>query len=364
MFNLGSAIGSAPAQRRDQQAKSTAMTMVNEALASQDPNQIQSAAVALQKAGMNAEAMELSKAAGQLRAKAQETGIGRQLQSGLNAITSAARRGVPFEDLTKLQDSVVKFGGTNEQINAAYKSGIQKQNQNRTSKIQDIYNPETGQMQKVEFFYEDGVPVGNPRVLGISEEPGDVTVRYGLNKDSTEEDYDNAIYAAIDNKQPTIATTIQRQKSEKFPDAFPTLEALKIAETIDPEFNTHIEYGRKAEKINTLIRQGGAGSQQLIKRELTSFTPNDVKAVSELARFDTAKGLGRRVQDGFTKFFSGQESEITNQEYQAMAEAMAELAEQRMVKTINTMYAGGDEDAADKLMDMFVNSTAKVIGIN
>ena len=125
MFNLGSAIGSAPAQRRDQQAKSTAMTMVNEALASQDPDKLLQAANAI-KTMDPATATKLSQAAGQLRAKSQETGIGRQLQSGLNAITSAARRGVPFEDLTKLQDSVVKFGGTNEQINAAYKRGIQE----------------------------------------------------------------------------------------------------------------------------------------------------------------------------------------------------------------------------------------------
>jgi hypothetical protein len=123
MFNLGSAIGSAPAQRRDQQAKSTAMTMVNEALASQDPDKLLQAANAI-KTMDPATATKLSQAAGQLRAKSQETGIGKQLQSGLNAITSAARRGVSFEDLTKLQESVVKFGGTNEQINDAYKAGL------------------------------------------------------------------------------------------------------------------------------------------------------------------------------------------------------------------------------------------------
>ena len=126
MFNLGSAIGSAPAVRRDQQAKSTAMTMVNEALASQDPNQIQSAAVALQKAGMNAEAMELSKAAGQLRAKSEESRLGRGVQGGLAAITSAARRGVPLEQLTEAQKSVIGLGGTNEQIMDAYKIGLQE----------------------------------------------------------------------------------------------------------------------------------------------------------------------------------------------------------------------------------------------
>lgn len=80
MFNLGSAIGSAPAQRRDQQAKSTAMTMVNEALASQDPDKLLQAANAI-KTMDPATATKLSQAAGQLRTQRRQAGIA-QLEQG------------------------------------------------------------------------------------------------------------------------------------------------------------------------------------------------------------------------------------------------------------------------------------------
>ena len=123
MFNLGSAIGSAPAMRREQEAKSKAMTMVNEALASQDPTKLLQASQAI-KTIDPATATKLSQAAGQLRAKAEESRLGRGLQGGLTAITSAARRGVPLEQLTEAQRSVIGLGGTNEQINAAYNAGL------------------------------------------------------------------------------------------------------------------------------------------------------------------------------------------------------------------------------------------------
>lgn len=125
MFDLGSAIGSAPAQRRDQQAKSTAMTMVNEALASQDPDKLLQAANAI-KTIDPATATKLSQAAGQLRAKAEESRLGRGLQGGLTAISTAASRGVPLEKLTEAQKSVIGLGGTQEQIMNAYKSGLKQ----------------------------------------------------------------------------------------------------------------------------------------------------------------------------------------------------------------------------------------------
>lgn len=90
LFNLGQQLGSAPTRRMEQQEQSKAMTMVNDALASQDPQKLLAAAQAIQQIDPQT-ATKLSQAAGQLNTQRKQAGV-EQLEQGGQEITAQAQK--------------------------------------------------------------------------------------------------------------------------------------------------------------------------------------------------------------------------------------------------------------------------------
>jgi len=118
-------------------------------------------------------------------------------------------------------------------------------------------------------------------------------------------------------------------------------------------WDQHVERRSLAAEINQLRTTGGAGSQRLIERVLTSGFPNDLKAVQELESFTSSKSLWRRLTDGVTKIATGQTRDITLDEYEAIAQGLEELSNQRIMNTIDVVYRDGSEDEADRLVDVY-----------
>ena len=372
MFDLGQTISAAPGVAAQRSADSKAMVMVNAAIASNDPQQLLQAAqtmrtidpaIATKLAGLAQQATQAQK---DLVREQDEARASRGVQGGLAAISQAAARGVPLEQLNEAMSSVIAQDGTQADILNAYNEGKQKPtNETVTSKFYDVLDDQ-GNTVQMEQFYRNGVPVGEPVNLGVTKQPEVKAPKtnYGLTKDSTEADYNAAILNATNSGNTEDATKLEQRRETLF-GGIPTKEAVELARAVNPDFDKHLEFRDKAETLSTILAQGGAGAQALAERELTAFTDNDVKAVAELERFRASTSLMRRVQDGFKKLFEGKASDITNQEYQAMGEALSGLANVRIQRTIETLYSSGDEDAGDKLFYIYVNAEdARVVSGN
>jgi len=183
------------------------------------------------------------------------------------------------------------------------------------------------------------------------EEPKAVT-NYGLTAESTPEDYDAVQLEAINAGEYNVSRQIGEIASNKF--GRPSLsDVLDIPKAIDPMWDQHVERRSLAAEINQLRTTGGAGSQRLIERVLTSGFPNDLKAVQELESFTSSKSLWRRLTDGVTKIATGQTRDITLDEYEAIAKGLEELSNQRIMNTIDVVYRDGSEDEADRLVDVY-----------
>ena len=136
MFNLGATLGSAPAanagfraEEQKKQEQSKAMQIVNQALASNDPQQLLQAAKQMANIDPNL-SMKLAQAAQQATAGQQkltqeqeQARAGRGVQGGLAAISQAAARGIPLEQLNEGIRSVIDQGGTQADIMEAYNKG-------------------------------------------------------------------------------------------------------------------------------------------------------------------------------------------------------------------------------------------------
>jgi len=183
------------------------------------------------------------------------------------------------------------------------------------------------------------------------KDPETVT-NYGLTAESTPEDYDAAQLEAINAGEYNVSRQIGEIASNKF--GRPSLsDVLDIPKAIDPMWDQHVERRSLAAEINQLRTTGGAGSQRLIERVLTSGFPNDLKAVQELESFTSSKSLWRRLTDGVTKIATGQTRDITLDEYEAIAQGLEELSNQRIMNTIDVVYRDGSTDEADRLVDVY-----------
>jgi len=84
---------------------------------------------------------DAAKSAVQKETAGQQRGI----QGGLMAITQAASRGTPLEDLQEAQRSVISLGGTAEDIRSAYQSGLKKPEDNYKVVGNRIFDTSTGE---------------------------------------------------------------------------------------------------------------------------------------------------------------------------------------------------------------------------
>lgn len=362
MFTQG--LKTARAEEQQKQQQSQAMQIVNEAIASNDPQKLLQAAQMVSQFDP-ATAMRLAGMAQQSTSAKSAGSSSKGLQGGLMAIRNAAAKGTPLEQLTEASKSVISLGGTQEQIQKAYDSGASKKDsEGLTFKVESEVDPETNVTRNIRYGFDKEGKMVSKTPLGISKMPeGETTANiYGLTPESTKEDYEAAQLKALNKGDSVDATRLSEIMKERFPEPVTIVDAVNIAKLVNPGFEKDLEMKQIAPNIRAVADAGGAGSQALVESILKSGFPNDVKAVQELERFRQSKGLLRRFQDGMSKLATGNYTDITNQEYQAIADAMEELASKRMHDTYLKMVAGGEEDAADRFYDVYIPDTAKIVG--
>lgn len=110
------------------------------------------------------------------KAATDKIGAGKKqgLQEGLIAITRAAQRGIPLEQLQTASSFVIRAGGTQAQIMEAYNAG--KGGTGGSSFRQEIFDPVSGTMQQVNFLTDQGGRVVGQQVLGASAGPEKPTI--------------------------------------------------------------------------------------------------------------------------------------------------------------------------------------------
>ena len=136
MFELGSAIGQAPAKAAEKKAKQGMLKDLQEALISNDPAVMEAAGANILKTNPEMGVRLIEKAQG-LRTKAQEGRTSRGIQGGLTGITQAssmlnaarsakdpAKTQEAAQMLREAKRSVVGLGGTAEEIREAEEVGI------------------------------------------------------------------------------------------------------------------------------------------------------------------------------------------------------------------------------------------------
>jgi phosphoribosylformylglycinamidine (FGAM) synthase PurS component len=291
-----------------------------------------------------------------------------QLESP-KALLEAARRirntkGVTpagIERAENLEERAADFAEKQRMLEPVYVSAQRRDAQKELAEAREAFKQRQGLAASVESpELKAEIMKGNPEVIKnvrselVKKEfkdPETIT-DYGLMAESTPEDYDAAQLEAINAGEYNVSRQIGEIASNKF--KRPSLsDVLDIPKAIDPQWEQHVERRSLAAEINQLRATGGAGSQRLIERVLTSGFPNDLKAVQELESFTSSKSLWRRLTDGVTKIATGQTRDITLDEYEAIAQGLEELSNQRIMNTIDVVYRDGSADEADRLVDVY-----------
>jgi len=151
--NVGGRLAQIPANiRAEQQQKAQQAALQQGLLAydTQDSGQFIEAARAMAAAGNPEAALTFASQGSELNKSAADKRRNAQLQRTLTAIQSAAEKGTPLSKLTKLTNTVVSLGGTQENVAEAYDAGKNATDQDTTfgSSITEWIDPNTGKVQE------------------------------------------------------------------------------------------------------------------------------------------------------------------------------------------------------------------------
>jgi phosphoribosylformylglycinamidine (FGAM) synthase PurS component len=364
LFELGSAIGQAPVLAAEQSRRKSMM----EQLQNMTPYEL--ADFEYKQAAAKGDAQAMREAQERMvDLSTTEISSGASQLESPQALLEAARRirntkGVTpagIQRAEKLEQRASNFAEKQRMLQPVYVSAQRRDAEKELEEAQATFEQRRDLAAAVESpELKAEIMKGNPEVIKNLrselvkkefEEPKAVT-NYGLTAESTPKDYDAAQLEAINAGEYNVSRQIGEIASNKF--GRPSLsDVLDIPKAIDPMWDQHVERRSLAAEINQLRTTGGAGSQRLIERVLTSGFPNDLKAVQELESFTSSKSLWRRLTDGVTKIATGQTRDITLDEYEAIAQGLEELSNQRIMNTIDVVYRDGSEDEADRLVDVY-----------
>lgn len=352
MFELGSALGQAPAKAKEKKAKQGMLKDLQEALISNDPNVIEAKGTALLETKPELGAKLIARARG-LRTTAQEGRISRGLQGGLTAIQAAATRGVPLADLKEAQQSVISLGGTQDQISDAYKAGIpevaETPNLNFSTQtivnedgdevvIQTVSDPKNGKIIRQNTL---GDAVVRGRTAQDKQTLNDIAKDRGIlpdeNGEYTVEQYRKLrTIAQVDLNNATLANGFT-DDINRLTDSTVT-ESLGAIRRASPAMEKNEELLEQSERYAALDALSGesiAGLAALLERTLTSTTENDLRAVAELERFRGSKDLASRISDGLSMFAVGSLSDDTLKDYRTIMTGLEKLAKNRIGTSID-----------------------------
>ena len=336
LFELGSAIGQAPVLAAEQSRRKSMM----EQLQNMTPYEL--ADFEYKQAAAKGDAQAMREAQERMvDLSTTEISSGASQLESPQALLEAARRirntkGVTpagIQRAEKLEQRASNFAEKQRMLQPVYVSAQRRDAEKELEEAQATFEQRRDLAAAVESpELKAEIMKGNPEVIKNVrselvkkefEEPKAVT-NYGLTAESTPKDYDAAQLEAINAGEYNVSRQIGEIASNKF--GRPSLsDVLDIPKAIDPMWDQHVERRSLAAEINQLRTTGGAGSQRLIERVLTSGFPNDLKAVQELESFTSSKSLWRRLTDGVTKIATGQTRDITLDEYEAIATGLKEL---------------------------------------
>ena len=350
MFDLGAAIGQAPAAAKEKKARQGMLKGLQEALISNDPAVIEATAANIFKDNPEMGAKLIDRAR-TLRAAAQEGRTSRGLQGGLAAIQAAATRGVPLADLGEAQKSVIGLGGTREQIASAYKAGVPEAKETTAlditestilidgvpTRVQTATNPLTGKIVSQNTIGEAEVSgkkgESKKGLRGLFADAGlevDLDTVEGLRAARN--------VALTDLNNASLAGQIDDILVRKLP--MNAADSVEMVRKSDPAFAINEELVEKAGRFKVLSELGTddvAGVAALIERTVTSTTENDLRAVAELDRFRGSKDIKQAIVDWGTMLASGKLSEDTLLEYTKIMTGLEKLAKNRISDSIDNL---------------------------
>ena len=178
--------------------------------------------------------------------------------------------------------------------------------------------------------------------------------RYNITPSSTSGEYDTAIAEALSVGDGPAATALASIQESRFPDRETLQEVFDVARTIDPQWDTYAEKESLGQDLLALQSlDGAAGAATLQERVISAGFPNNVKAAQELQRFRQNKDLPRRVVDAVSLWATGDFSQATLDDYKAIGEYLIVRAEDKRLETIEKMYADGQTESADRLLNIY-----------
>jgi len=376
---VGRAIGGAPGRMMTRQATQRSQAEIQELLQqhANNPAKLQQLANEYRAKGNTDAAQAFTSAATQATAK-ETAGQQRGAQGGLMAITQAAARGVPLENLQEGIRSVLAQGGTQADVMQAYQAGRPE-----TKTPQYAYSQETVVIDGKPTRIQVGVNKADPtdrQVTTLGEAPptGEGARKRTLAEQLEDEGVPDVDLTTIEGAKKaqrdiititgnaSLANSVGQIIEDLTP--LPTKEAFDLIRSARPEFSTAESLREQTSRfaaLSELSDQDVAGLSALVERTLTATTENDIKAVAELTRFRKAKDLPQRMKDFALELTSGRLSEETMSEYSLIIEAFDALASKRMADAIDNVIVYGtpkEIEAAERVRNMtFGPSDARII---
>ena len=177
LFTAAQQLGSAPRRGREQEAQSTAMTMVNEALASNDPTKILQAAKVISPIDP-ALALELSKSVGSLNQQAAQASMARS-----NAVSAAEAAGLSEDVINGFRDSPEILSGLAKDVaGKSAANNLDKIEENRQIRVQTQRAQQLGAPKEIVDDVASGLYVNqNSKLLDALQ-----------GKDASQDNYINA----------------------------------------------------------------------------------------------------------------------------------------------------------------------------
>ena len=376
MFNLGSAIGSAPgvaaAAERQKQQESQLMNYVS----ALGQKALPPAGMAAQRESLLQSGISLDKilAAENVGAKQRERGIAglEARQENINKEAKEARRrqleknAVNLATALKRPNDAAALVGAAEDTLRSYLMQKPEEPPNlditeQTIRIDGVptvvqisTDPKTGKVVSTNTI-GDAEVTGKTAVLSL----GQMLKKEGFEADlSTLEGVQKARrFAITDLGNAALAGQLADLETQMTP--FSLQQSIETVRAISPDFKEAESMLEKTERyraLDALNDQDVAGLTALLERTITSTTENDLKAVAELSRFRSSKDLVQRIKDFSTMTISGELSDETLTEYRQIMDAVDALSRRRVLRAADQTILLGSErekDAAIKVRKLY-----------
>jgi|DEB0MinimDraft_6_1074348.scaffolds.fasta_scaffold07001_2 hypothetical protein len=367
LFQLGGAIGGAPAANAERQAKQGVMALVNEALASNDPTQLLKAAqaispidpqTAVKLAGMANTARQEKKQAQMTALEDAGAGITRQAQRARAIQMAREAKDVP--GLRQITSGSIEPA---EYINSLADRMRQSEVSDVTYAIKPEVDTKTGSTVNIRYGFDGQGNVVSKTPLGVSSLPEKEEGEKSLAQLMKEAGMENVNLTTLEGAQearrfaltevsnPALANSIGQIVDELTPASLS--ETAANIRDLKPEYaqaEELLETTGRYRALNELGDEDVAGLSALLERTLTSTTENDLKAASELARFRSSADMIQRFKDFTNMTFTGKLSRETRKEYLQIIDALEALSINRMQKTLDTAILNAGEREAQELL--------------